>query len=42
MKQGERTKTVVIPEYVKKLDPAFKERHPEYDETAPLCLDIDL
>ena len=42
MKCNEIASTSVRPDYVKKIDPQFKERHPEYDETRPLIVDIQL
>ena len=42
MKAQEVTSTVVKPEYVEKLDPDFKNRHPEYDASQPLLVDLEL
>ena len=42
MKPGEMTSTVITPEYVEKLDPAFKERHTDYKADAKLLIDMNL
>ena len=42
MKFGENTSTVVTPQYVFKLDPAFKDRHVAYNPDAELHVDLNL
>ena len=42
MKYGEKTSTVVTPQYVQQTDPGFKERHADYNPDDELLVDISL
>ena len=42
MKYGENSSTVVTPQYVEKIDPAFKDRHTNYKPDQELLVDLNL